>query len=284
MPKKTIIITGATSGIGEQTALALARNGDDLFLLVRNMAKGEMVKRHILVHARNPNVYLIECDMSSLASVKKATEQIRASVDRINILVNNAGSIFPQRQLSKDGFEMTFALNHLSHFLLTLNLMPLLQKGKARIINVSSAAHKAAKPNLDDIQTEKGYKSVKAYADAKLFNIYFTQSLAQKYAGAGVTAYCLHPGLVNTQFGAAYKGLFKLFLQAMRHFMITAKEGAETSVYVATEPGLEKQNGKYFKKKKVAKTAPIANNTNNREQLWDKSEELVKPFLANVAV
>ncbi|MEO6520202.1 MAG: SDR family NAD(P)-dependent oxidoreductase [Mucilaginibacter sp.] len=284
MPKKTIIITGATSGIGEQTALALARNGDDLFLLVRNIAKGERVKRYILVHTRNPNIYLIECDMSSLASVKKATEQIRASIDCINILVNNAGSIFPKRELSKDGFEMTFALNHLSHFLLTLNLMPLLQKGKARIVNVSSAAHKAAKPNLDDIQIEKGYKSVKAYADAKLFNIYFTQSLAQKYAAAGITAYSLHPGLVNTQFGAAYKGIFKLLLQGMRRFMITAEQGAETSVYVATEPGLEKMNGSYFKKKKVAKTAHIANNVNIREQLWDKSNELVKPFLVRTAL
>jgi len=284
MPKKTIVITGATSGIGEQTAIELARNGDDMFLLVRNMAKGEKVKRHILVHARNPNIYLIECDMSSLASVKKATDQIKANVDRIEILVNNAGSIFPKRQLSKDGFEMTFALNHLSHFLLTLNLMPLLKKGKARIINVSSAAHKAAKPNMSDLQSEKGYKSVKAYADAKLFNIYFTQSLDQKYAADGVTAYSLHPGLVQTQFGAAYKGLFKLFLMGMRYFMITPKQGAETSVFLATQPGIEKQSGKYFKKKKVRKPAPIANNTSNRDELWAESEALVKPFLTNPAV
>jgi NAD(P)-dependent dehydrogenase (short-subunit alcohol dehydrogenase family) len=284
MPKKTIIITGATSGIGEQTALELARKGDDIYLLVRNMAKGEKVKRHILVHARNTNIYLIECDLNSLTSVKQAAEQIKACTDKVDILVNNAGGIFQKRQLSEDGFEMTFAVNYLGHFLLTLILMPLLQKGKARIVNISSAAHKAAKPNMDDLQTERGYAGVKSYANAKLYNIYFTQALAQKYGGTGVTAYTLHPGIVDTQFGAGYKGLVKLFLKASRHFMITAKQATETPVYVATQVGIENHNGKYFKKKNIAKTASIANNANNQEQLWAKSLELVKPFLTDAEI
>jgi NAD(P)-dependent dehydrogenase (short-subunit alcohol dehydrogenase family) len=272
---KTIVITGTTSGIGTQTAIALAGEGHTIYMLVRNVAKGEREKRNILVQTRNANVHVVECDLANLSSVHKAADELKAKLGSINVLINNAGGIFQQRGLSKDGFEMTFAANHLGHFLLTLSLMPLLEKGQARIINISSEAHKAAKVDFDDLQSEKSYKSIKAYGAAKLFNIYFAQSLAEKYADKGITAYSLHPGVVDTRFWIDYKGFFKFLLKLGRRFMVTAKQGAETPVYLATQPGIENLSGLYFKNKEVAKPAAIAHDAQAREKLWAISEQLV---------
>jgi NAD(P)-dependent dehydrogenase (short-subunit alcohol dehydrogenase family) len=163
--KKTIIITGTTSGIGAQTAIELAKREYTVYMLVRNVVKGEQAKRNILVQARNSDIHIIQCDLADLASVQKAAEQIKTELDSIDVLINNAGGMFNKRGLTKDGFEKTFAINHLGHFLLTQSLMPLLQKGKARIINVSSEAHKAAKPNMADLQSATSYSSIKVYGN-----------------------------------------------------------------------------------------------------------------------
>ena len=157
--------------------------------------------------------------------------------------------------------------------------MPLLQKGQARVINVSSEAHKWGKPQFDDLQCEQSYNAIKAYGMSKLFNIYFTQSLAEKYADKGILAFSLHPGMVKTGFGAALKGMGKIMILLGRPFMITAQQGAETSVFLATAPRLDKYNGGYFKKKKITKTSVIATDTESRNKLWAISEKLLSRYM-----
>jgi len=276
MAIKTTVITGATSGIGEATALALAKNKHALYLLVRNTQKGEELKKKLAKETGNKDIFIVKCDLTDLESVREAAEELKAKLFNINVLINNAGGMVDKYELSKDGVEMTFALNHLGHFYLTMSLMPLLEKGHARIINVSSGAHKMGKPDFDLVENEQTYSSIKAYGRAKLFNIYFTKSLAEKYKDKGITAYALHPGLVNTGFGAGISGLSKILLWLARPFMISPEKGAETSVYLATAGSkIESKSGLYFIKKKVAKPTTVANDDNARNQLWAISEALV---------
>jgi NAD(P)-dependent dehydrogenase (short-subunit alcohol dehydrogenase family) len=275
MALKTTVITGATSGIGKETALSLARQGHALYLLVRNTQKGDRVKQELVEQTGNKEINVIKCDLADLQSVRDAVAELSGKLFAINILINNAGGIFARRELSKDRFEMTFTTNHLGHFLLTTSLMPLLQKGQARIINVSSEAHKRGNPQFDDLQWEQSYNAWKAYGMNKLFNIYFTQSLASKFANTGILAFSLHPGVVRTDFWIGFKGFGKLTTMMLRPFMITAERGAETSIFLATAPRLDKYNGGYFKKKKIAKTSAIATDTAARDKLWAISEKLI---------
>lgn len=276
MALKTTVITGATSGIGKETALSLARQGHALYLLVRNTLKGDRLKEELIAQTGNKEISVIKCDLADLQSVRDAAAELSGKLFAINILINNAGGIFARRELSKDRFEMTFTTNHLGHFLLTTSLMPLLQKGQARIINVSSNAHKRGSPRFDDLQWEQSYGAWKAYGMNKLFNIYFTQSLASKFGNTGILAFSLHPGVVNTDFWVGFKGPEKLMGVLIRPFMITAEKGAETSVFLATAPRLDKYNGGYFKNKKIAKTSSIATDTAARDKLWAISEKLVR--------
>jgi NAD(P)-dependent dehydrogenase (short-subunit alcohol dehydrogenase family) len=273
----TTVITGATSGIGKVTALELAKKGHAIYMLVRNTAKGEQVKQEIITASGNKNVYMIECDMADRQSVRNAAAELTGKLFAINILINNAGSAFLEKQFTKDGFEMTFAVNHLGHFLLTESLMPLLKKGQARIINVSSEAHRSAQPNFDDLNWQTTpYEALKAYGVSKLYNIYFTKSLAEKYNQDGIVSYALHPGVVNTHIWDGVKGFLKLFVSFLKLFMITPEKGAETTIYLATELRLEPKSGLYFKKCKVNKPAPIAEDTAARQRLWEISEKLTE--------
>jgi NAD(P)-dependent dehydrogenase (short-subunit alcohol dehydrogenase family) len=280
----TTVITGATSGIGKVTALELARKEHAVYMLVRNPEKGEQVKQEIISKTANKNVYVIYCDMADLQSVRKAAEELKSKLFNINILINNAGSAFIEKQFSKDGFEMTFAVNHLGAFLLTESIMPLLQKGHARIINVSSEAHRNAKPNFDDLKWEQTpYKTLKAYGISKLYNIYFTKSLAEKYADKGIVAYAMHPGVVNTHIWDGVKGIGKIFINIFRLFMISPEKGAQTMIYLATRPKLESKTGKYFIKCKVVKPSLVADDVIARNRLWDISTKLVKPDVQSSA-
>jgi len=279
MPIKTTVITGATSGIGKETALALAQKGHAVYMLVRNIEKGEQVRREIVKASNNQDVHVIYCDLADLKTVKAATEILKEKLFAINVLINNAGGIFAERELSKDGYEMTFAANHLGHFLLTMGLMPLLEKGQARIINVSSEAHRIGKLYFDDLQAEKDYSSFRRYGMAKLFNIYFTKSLAERYQNKGITAFALHPGMVGTAFWAQSSGWAKVLEFVSRPFMITSQQGAQTSVYLAIAPKLDKESGQYFKKQRVAKPSATADNEAARNELWDISTRLIQDIL-----
>ena len=273
----TTIITGATSGIGKVTAFELAKKGHTIYMLVRNTEKGEQVRQEIVDQTGNKYIHVIRCDVSSLESVHEAAEELRKRLAGINVLINNAGNAFLNKEFTKDGLEMTFATNHLGHFLLTESLMPLLKKGQARIINTSSEAHKNAKPNFDDLKWEQTpYKGFNAYGVSKLYNIYFTKSLAEKYGSTGIVSYAFHPGVVNTNIWSSAKGILRVFVGILKLFMISPEKGAETMIYLATEPKLEQNSGQYFVKGKVAKTAPIAENEEARNKLWAISEKLVK--------
>ncbi|NCD68984.1 SDR family oxidoreductase [Mucilaginibacter agri] len=276
MSIKTTLITGATSGIGKETALALAKKDHALYLLVRNTVKGEQLKDEIIGQTGNRSVYVIPCDLSELESVRTAVSSIVKKLTAINVLINNAGGIFDQHQKTSEGFEKTFATNHLGHFLLTMSLMPLLVNGQARIINVSSAAHRLAKPEwLNDAQFEhKEYSEIRAYALSKLFNIYFTKSLVDKYGAQGITSYVLHPGVVYTNFGEGLSGFSELIKWLSRPFMISPAKGAETSIYLASQQGIEQFTGQYFIKSKPATMSSAAKDIEARERLWDMSKRL----------
>jgi NAD(P)-dependent dehydrogenase (short-subunit alcohol dehydrogenase family) len=279
MALKTTVITGATSGIGKETALALAQQGHTLYLLVRNTLKGERLKLEIAEKTGNKEVFVVRCDLADLQSVREAADELTEKLFAINTLINNAGGVFQERHLNKNRFEMTFVTNHLGHFLLTSLLMPLLQKGQARIINVSSEAHKWGKPRFDDLQWEQKYDVFRAYGMSKLFNIYFAQSLAEKYGDKGILAFSLHPGTVKTGFGAGVKGLGKILFLLATPFMVTVPQAAETSIFLATAPRLDQYNGAYFKKKKKAKPSAIATDTESRNKLWAISEKLLSRYL-----
>ncbi len=280
MPITTTVITGATSGIGRETAMALARKDHALYLLVRDTERGEALKHDITSATKNKNIYVVQCDLADLESVRNAAAILKRSLLSINILINNAGGIFAGREESKDGFEMTFAVNHLGHFLLVQCLLPLLEKGHARIINVSSEAHRMAKPNFNDLQwIKRPYSAWKAYGTAKLFNIYFTRSLAIKYGKKGINAFALHPGLVNTGFGTKLSGFSKLLMALARPFMISAESGAQTTIYLALATRIDAKSGKYFKSRQPANSSVAATNELGRDRLWDLSMELIEPFL-----
>jgi NAD(P)-dependent dehydrogenase (short-subunit alcohol dehydrogenase family) len=278
MATNTTVITGATSGIGEATAIALAKKDHALYLLVRDTEKGEALKQKIIAETGNKSIHIIKCDLADLTSVAQAADEVSAKLFNINVLINNAGGMFNNFEPSKDGYEMTFALNHLGHFLLTTRLMPLLQKGHARIINVSSDMHRSGKARFDNLKSAEGYSAIKAYANSKLFNIYFTKSLAERYGDKGILAYALHPGVVKTSFNSKLTGFLKYFFMLATPFAISPEKGAETSIYLATAPKLESKNGLYFIKKKVKKPAAVANDVEARNQLWQLSEELTNDF------
>jgi NAD(P)-dependent dehydrogenase (short-subunit alcohol dehydrogenase family) len=280
MPFTTTVITGATSGIGKETALALAKKGHAVYMLVRDIEKGEQLKQEIISVTKNTSIHVVYCDLADLQSVRNAAGTLKSGLMAVNVLINNAGGIFAERLQSKDGFEMTFAVNHLGHFLLVQCLLPLLQRGQARIISVSSEAHRIGKPYFDDLQwIKRTYSPWKAYGMAKLFNIYFTKSLAEKYGPQGITAFALHPGLVNTGFGIGLTGLGKTLLWLARPFMITAEQGAQTSIYLATAQRADANSGKYFKNRRTTSTS-AATGVAGRNMLWQISMELVKPFIS----
>lgn len=279
MPITTTVITGATSGIGKETALALAKKNHAVYLLVRDKEKGELVRQQIISASNNANIYVVYCDLSDMCSVRDAADLLKSSLFSINVLINNAGGIVDQRELSKDGFEMTFAVNHLGHFLLTNLLLPLLERGQARIINVSSEAHRFGKPRFKDLKWEHtDYSPLKSYAMAKLFNIYFTKSLAVKYGPKGITAFALHPGFVNSNFGSNLTGIAKTMMWLSQPFMITAEQGAQTSIYLAIGSRVDAKSGKYFKNKEVHSTSNLATDEKQRQILWDISADLIQPF------
>lgn len=272
-----LAITGPTSGIGAETVKALHKKFDKIFLLARSESKCRKLIDELTPVGGKEKFEFIHTDLSSLDSVDKAADELLSLALPIHVLINNAGGIFPERLQTKDELEMTFEVNHLGHFLLTNKLLPLLEKAQgAKIINVSSEAHKAAKPDFEDLQAEKHYSSFPVYANAKLFNILFTKSLAEKFSDKRIYAYSLHPGVVKTNFGNEFSGVFKWLIKLAQPFMIDAKKGAETSVFLASTPNLEKKSGAYFKKSKESKPSKLATSKIYRDKLWEKSGQLLE--------
>lgn len=268
---KNAIITGATSGIGRITALAIAEKGARLVLPVRNMAKGEELKQEIGEKTGNTSVELISCHLDSLESIRQFAEEYKQKHDTLHLLVNNAGTWEVKRRESEDGIEMNFAVNHLAPFMLTHLLLDTIKaSAPARIVNVSSSAHKQTKMNFDDLEGKKRWSSMRSYGQGKLANILFTRKLAKDLEGTGVTANCLHPGVVSTRL---FDKMPLVFRKIFGLFMITPEKGAETSIYLAASPEVEGVSGGYFIKKKEARPTRHAMDMDVAERLWKVSEE-----------
>ncbi|MBX2996984.1 MAG: SDR family oxidoreductase [Caldilineaceae bacterium] len=278
MAGKVCMVTGANSGIGKITALALAKRGATVVMVCRSRERGESAQREVVAESGNDKVDLLLADLSSMASARAMVDAFKAKYDRLNVLVNNAGALFAERQESVDGLEMTFALNHMGYFLPTVLLLDTLKaSAPARIINVSSGAHRAGRVDFDDLQSQRKYSSFPVYAKSKLENVLFTVELARRLEGTGVTVNALHPGFVRTNFGGNSTGngivtlLFRLFV---KFFAISPDKGAETSIYLATSPDVEGVTGQYFDKKKAAEPASQAKNMETARRLWQESERL----------
>ncbi len=276
-----MLVTGATSGIGEVTARELARQGAHVIILARNRQKAERTQQEIKAVTGNQQVDIVLADLSVMQQVRDVAAEIHAKYPRLDVLVNNAGLMFGnERELSADGYEMTLATNHLGPFLLTSLLLDLLQKSPAaRIVNVASMAYRFSKPTLDDLQSERDYSPVWEYGNTKLWNIMFTQELAQRLRAHGitnVTTNCLHPGAVATGYGQQTGGIVGAVLSLARPFMISPEKGAQTSLFLATDPSVANVSGGFFSKKKPEPVKSSFNTPANNKRLWEISEQLTQ--------
>lgn len=274
---RDIVVTGATDGIGKVTARELAKMGAGVTVVARNAAKGARVVREIRAESGHDNVHFVRADLSSLRSVTAAAEALKTRLEKIDVLVNNAGALFQRRELTEDGIERTFALNHLAYVALTARLFDHLQAAAtARIVNVASRAHEGARLDLDDLQNERRYSGWVAYGQSKLANIYFTYELARRLRGTTVTANCLHPGFVASRFGDNNAGLFRVaFGVAKSLSAISVEEGAKTSVYLASAGEVAAVNGAYFDRCREVRSSPVSYDEGIARALWRVSEEIV---------
>lgn len=277
--KKTVLITGANSGIGLATAHSLAKSGYNVVTICRRKAEGEKLAADLKKLNSEIIVKNFCADLGDLAGLKAVAVEILAEFPVIDRLINNAG-YYPSEITYNGEIETSFLASHLGHMLLTLNLMPALEKSKeGRVINVSSALHTSGKVERYFKKVE-GLDGMKAYGDAKLANILFAMGLA-KHSNDTITAFSLHPGVVRTNFGADISGFFKMMLSLFKPFMITPEKGAATSIYLATtEIGhIKPYNGRYFEKARVSKTKNADVSPENVEFLWNKSMAYLKPYL-----
>ncbi|MDB4938668.1 MAG: retinol dehydrogenase [Labilithrix sp.] len=280
MNGKRIVLTGASRGIGRETALALGRMGADLSLVVRDPERGEAVAAEVRALGGGGDVAVFIADLSSMAEVRRVASEILAKHDTIDVLVNNAGALLMDRQTTKDGFEATFATNHLGYFLLTKLLLDAVEKAPAgRIVNVASEAHHRGSIPFDDLMSEKGYAGWRAYSSSKLANILFTSELARRLEAKSpksrVTTNSLHPGVIASGFAHNNKGLVGLLAKVAAPFLMSSEDGAKTTIFLATAPSVAATSGKYFAKSKPKTPSREARDPAVARRLWDASEELV---------
>jgi retinol dehydrogenase-12 len=271
----TALVTGATNGIGRVTAGELARRGARVLFVARDRARGEATLAEIREASGGRPTDLLLADLSSQREVRRLAQEVRERTPRLDLLVNNAGAIFDERAVSADGLEMTFALNHLAYFLLTLELLPILEEGSAsRIVNVSSVAHERGSIDFDDLQAERGYSMWRAYQQSKLANVLFTRELARRLGGRGVTTNALHPGVIASGFGRNGRGFFSRFVALGAPLLASPERGARTTIHVATAPELAGVTGRYFSGCREKTPSKAAQDDAAALRLWQISEEL----------
>jgi len=280
MTGKTVVVTGGNSGIGRETALALATAGARVVITARDASRGDAAVSAIRSASGNEQIEVAVFDLADMASVRSGASQLLALCDRIDVLVNNAGLVLSERHETPDGFESTFAINHLGPFLLTTLLLERVKQSvPARIVNVASTAHKGARRGLDfdDLQSSRRYSGMQVYSKSKLANIHFTTALARRLASTGVTVNCLHPGTVATGYGrdGDAKGMLALGIKIASPFFLTAEKGARTSIYLASSPEVSQVTGKYFVKCKQRRPSKAARDDAAADRLWEVSEDLV---------
>jgi NAD(P)-dependent dehydrogenase (short-subunit alcohol dehydrogenase family) len=276
MQGRLCLVTGATAGIGRAAALALAAKGADLVLVARNKAKGEQVIRDIAAQTPGANVQLMLADLSSQAQIRSLAAAFKAQYTHLDVLVNNAGGVFSKRELSVDGIEMTFALNHLAYFMLTnLLIDTLIASGPSRVVSVSSGAHVGGRMEFVNLQGELRYNAFGAYSRSKLANLLFTFELARRLNGTQVTANALHPGAVRSDFAMhTMSGPLRTAWGLARPFMLSPEQGAETLVYLASSPEVKTTTGGYFIKSKPAGSSARSRDEALAARLWEVSEKL----------
>ncbi len=273
---KTAVLTGGTSGIGRATAVGLAERGARLVILGRDPQRCEETLETIETATGRTDITLVRSELGTLAGIRSAAAEVLENVDAIDILVNNAGITLSNRQVTEDGFERTFAVNHLAYFLLTGLLLPRLQLApKARIVNVASDAHRfVSQLNLDDLGREKGYSALGVYGESKAANILFTHELAKRLTGTPITVNALHPGGIRSNLGANQGALLGLVHKVVSLFLKSPEEGARTSLYLAADPAVEGETGGYYAKAKKAQPKAYATDDVSARRLWDLSEEM----------
>lgn len=288
MAQKVCLVTGATLGIGKVTALALARQGATVVMVGRDPQRTAKVLDELRAQVAEFGsgsgsglsggvgvgwVEALVADFGSQAQIRRLADQFRARYNRLDVLVNNAGGIFPQGRTA-DGIETTFAVNHLGYFLLTNLLQDLLvQSAPARIVNVSSAAHRQGRIHFDDLNLDRGYTPMKAYTQSKLANLLFTYELARRLHGTGVTVNAVHPGVVGTGFGAQL-GLIGWFYRVFGRLMLTPEQGADTLIYLATAPEVAGVTGRYFVKRRERRSSNRSYDEAAARGLWEVSAAL----------
>lgn len=276
MKDKICMVTGATSGIGEATARALAQMGATVIVVGRDPERGAAALERIRSATGSMAVELMLADLSSQAQIRQLAQEFKRKYSRLDVLVNNAGALFTTRQQSADGIEMNFALNHLNYFLLTNLLLDTLKaSAPARIVNVGALAHQfARRVDFDDLQGQRKYFGWGAYGQSKLCNLLFTYELARRLDGTGVTVNALHPGIVATNFGMSGGGVMRLFNRLMSVAMIRPEQGAQTSLYLATSPEVEGISGKYFVNQKAVRSSKASYDQSAAARLWQVSEAM----------
>jgi NAD(P)-dependent dehydrogenase (short-subunit alcohol dehydrogenase family) len=277
MQGKICMVTGANSGIGKATALALAQMGATVVLVCRDPTKGEETRRAITTASRNTAVDLLQADLSSQESIRQLVAQFKQRYTHLHVLINNAGAAFTGRRESVDGLEMTFAVDYLAPFLLTNLLLDVLKaSAPARIVNVSSSVQQSGQLAMDDLQAAQHYSNMRAYAQAKLAGVLFTYDLARRLAGTGVTANCLHPGFVATHFGQSGAGpVIRRLVKVVGRLGTRPEEGAQTSLHLASSPAVEGVTGQYWVKSRPQRSAASSYDESLQRQLWAKSVTLV---------
>jgi NAD(P)-dependent dehydrogenase (short-subunit alcohol dehydrogenase family) len=277
MQGKVCLVTGATSGIGLVTARELARQGARVVLVGRNEARCAAAIEQIQAQTGNREVHALLADLSSQQQMRELAQAFHARYPRLDVLINNAGGLWLRREQTVDGLEMTFAVNHLAYFLLTQLLLPMLKaSAPARVINVSSAAHRGATLDFEDLMGEHGFGGWRAYCRSKLANLLFTYELARHLEGIGVTANALHPGWVATGFGGNNRWRGRLLQFAARWLALGPDEGARTVIYLATSPEVAGVSGKYFVRERAVASSPASYNEAAAKRLWEVSERLTQ--------
>jgi NAD(P)-dependent dehydrogenase (short-subunit alcohol dehydrogenase family) len=273
---KVVVITGATSGIGEVAAQKLAAMGARIVMIARNPDRAAVTLSRLRQIAPGVEHRVHYADLSRAGDVKRVAAEIESAEPRIDVLINNAGAAFDQRQVNDDGIELTFATNHLSYFVLTEGLREsLLAAESARIVNTSSEAHRGARLDFDDLQFQKRYGGFAAYGRSKLCNILFTRELARRLEKTRVTANCLHPGFVATRIGDNNRGLVSYLFKFAKTFALSPERGAETIVYLATSNDVANISGQYFYKCRPLAPSKNAQDDMAARRLWEESERLV---------
>jgi NAD(P)-dependent dehydrogenase (short-subunit alcohol dehydrogenase family) len=272
---KTCLVTGANRGIGRATAQGLAGRGARVLLVSRDAAAGAEAAGAIRSATGNQAVEALAADLASQAAIRSLASEVLSRCPRLDVLINSAGLVTPKRTLTVDGIETVFAVNHLAYFLLTNLLLDRLKaSAPSRIVNLASEAHQGQRLDFDNLQLERGWRPVKAYALAKLGNVMFTYELARRLAGTGVTANCLHPGVIATKLLLQYLPLPAISQPLTRAFAGTPEQGAETPLYLATSPDVEGVTGTYFARCKPKRSTEFSYDEAAGRRLWDESARL----------